>query len=92
MVVNFFHPENNKPRKNKAIIQIWMMAPKVSGDARLGRHHPPVVPLTGTGIFRTTMGYTIPAVLSFARIPSFALARLSTSLRHQTSRMERGSQ
>jgi hypothetical protein len=29
MVVDCFHPENSKSRKNKAIILVWMMAPKV---------------------------------------------------------------
>ena len=51
------------------------MAPKASGIAVLARHHPAVVPLMGTGISRTTIGYTIWAVLALARIRSFAMAR-----------------
>ena len=50
-----------------------MMAPKASCDAVLGRHHPPVVPDKGTGIIRSTIGYTILAVLCFARIPLFMM-------------------
>ena len=49
MFVDRFHPENSKLRKNKAIIQVWMMAPKASGVAVLGRHHPPVCPPYGNG-------------------------------------------
>src|SRR5260370_8404929 len=90
MVVIHSHPENCKREKNKATIQVWMMAAKASGDAVLGRHHPPVVPLTGTGIIRTTIGYTIRAALSFARMRSLSMARLNMSARHQTSRMGRG--
>jgi len=52
------------------------MAPNASGDAVLGRYHPPVVPLTGTGIIRTAIEYPIRAVLSFARIRSLTMARL----------------
>jgi len=92
MVVNCFHPENSKLGKNKAIIQVWMMAPKASGVAVLGRHHPPVVPLTGTGIIPTAIEYRIRAVLSFARVRSLPMAGLNISLGHQTSRMGRGSQ
>ena len=69
-----------------------MIAPKVSGDAVLGRHHPPVVPLAGTGIIRTTLGYTIRAVLSFERVRASAMAGLNIRLRHQTSSMGRQSQ
>src|SRR5260370_8166210 len=90
MVVIHSHPENCKREKNKATIQVWMMAAKASGDAVLGRHHPPVVPLTGTGIIRTTIGYTIRAALSFARMRSLSMARLNMSARHQTRRMGRG--
>ena len=80
MVVNFFHPENNKFLKNKATIQIRMMAPKVSGDAELGCHHPPVAALSGTGIFPTTIRYTIRTVLSCAKSRSFTMARLNIVL------------
>ena len=46
-----------------------MMAPKVSGDAELGRHYPPVAALSGTGIFRTTLRYTIRTVLILREKP-----------------------
>jgi len=59
---------------------VWMMAPKASGNAVLGRHHPPKAPLTGTGIIRSTIGYTIPAVLSFARIRLSAMATQNISV------------
>jgi len=57
-----------------------MMAPKASGNAVLGRHHPPGVPLTGTGIIRSPIEYTILAVLSFARIRSSVMATQNISV------------
>src|SRR5260370_39826102 len=89
---NSLHLENSWPRKYKAIILVLMMAPKTSGNAVLGRHHPPVVPHTGTGIIRSTIRYTILAVLSFARVQVSAVGRRNTSVGHQSSRMEPGSQ
>jgi len=75
-----------------AIILVWMMAPKASGDSVLGRHHPPVVPLSGTGIIGTTIRSTIWAVSCFAKARSFVKARQNISVRHQISSMGRGSQ
>jgi hypothetical protein len=91
MVINCCHPESAN-QKSKAIIEVSMMAPKPSGDAVLGRHHPPVVPLTGTGIFRTTIGYINRAVFSFVRIQPFVMAKRNISVRHQTNSMAQGSQ
>ena len=82
MVVDCFHLKINRPRKTEATIQSQMMAPKASGDAVLGRHHPPVVPLTGTGIIRTTIGSTIWAFLRLEGVRSFVMARESISVRH----------
>ncbi len=69
-----------------------MMAPKVSGDAELGRHHAPVAALSGTGIFRTTIPYTIRTVLSCVKNRSFTMARLNISLGHQINSLGRESQ
>ncbi len=80
MVLNSFHPEIADLERMRAIILVRMMAPKASGNAVLGRHHPPVVPLTGTGIIRSTIGYTILAVLSFARIPLSVMATQDISV------------
>src|SRR2546430_4356675 len=79
MVVDCFHLKINRPRKTEATIQSQMMAPKASGDAVLGRHHPPVVPPTGTGIIRIAIRYRIRVVLPFARIRSLAMARPNIS-------------
>lgn len=77
MAINGGHPEIAKPTKTEAIILSQMMASKASSDAVLGCHHPPVVPATGTGIISTTIGYTIRAVLSFANVQPFVMARRS---------------
>ena len=53
VVIDFLTLEIS-PRKPGAIILIWMVAPKPSGDAELGRHHPLMVPRTTTGLIRTT--------------------------------------
>jgi hypothetical protein len=75
MAVNCCHLEIANPRKVEAIILSQMMAPKPSGDAVLGRHHPPIVPRTGTGIISTTMGYTIRTVFSLVSVQPFVVAR-----------------
>ena len=92
MVVNCFHPENSKLGKNKAIIQVWMMAPKASGDTVLGRHHPPVAPRTRAGLIRTTRRKTRGAMKPIGKIHSLIMAKSDICVRHETSRMERGSQ
>jgi len=60
------HPENYQPRNREAITLGLDDGPNASGDAELGRHHPPIVLLTGTGIIRATARYKILAVFGFA--------------------------
>lgn len=90
MVVDYSHLDNCKHHKKGHHLGLDDGL-KASGDAVLGRHHPPVVPLTGTGIICTTIEYPIRAVLSFARVRSTAMTRLDMGVRHQSNSMRRGS-
>lgn len=90
MFVAFFHLENFAPGKLGAIIPVWMMAPKASGDTVLGRHHPPVIPRTRTGLIRTTTRSTRGVTKPAGKIPSFVMAERDMNVRHQISSMGAG--
>jgi hypothetical protein len=52
-------PRELSAKKLEAITLVWMMAPKLSCAAWLGRHHPDVFPPTITGLIRTTTRRTL---------------------------------
>ena len=75
-------PNKNRNPKNKNHHPGLVDGLKSLGDAVLGRHHPPVAPLTGTGIIRTTIESTIRAFLCPEKIRWFVIGRQSICLRH----------
>jgi hypothetical protein len=60
---------SDSAQKLEAITLVWMMAPKLSLGAWLGRHHPYVFPPTIPGLIRTTTRRTLCVRMAALLLP-----------------------
>jgi hypothetical protein len=79
-----------RPKKLGAIILALMMAPKLSGAARLRRHHLYASPPTATGVTRTATPNTVLRKLEAEADRIIGIATESMIYRHQDNRMTVG--
>jgi hypothetical protein len=77
-------------KKFGAIILAWMMAPKLTGEAGLGRHPLYVSPGTMTGVIRTTAMFAMLCRKAAETGRAFGMATITIFSRHEDNRMGAG--